>query len=951
MHKSILPFSLLLLLALTSLTTAQSAPVAPVDTFADYVKLQARVQAIAKKVRPAVVGVRMSRSSGSGCFISADGWVATAGHVTGTKPGTTCRIVMHGGKMLDAVTYGWHEQMDYGLIKADTKGVAVPFCKLGKSEDVVAGQWLVPMGHPLGPETGRDAVVRAGRCLLPENPRSMITMDAPVISGDSGGPVFDLKGEIIAINQSIQTNNVSINNVTPVKLYKEILNELKANKTWGNGGNPQWGSGLKQAAEGVPTGQDAKDYQAAINAYRAKKYKKSANLFDKVLADPKRPAGVFYNGACTYALYAKQLKGDAKEAMALKAVAAFRQSIENGWRDMDHAGSDADLDSLRDRDDFQEVMDYGRKAGMAPVLGLSVRSARGIRVDQVLPNSKAAKAGFTGGDIIEKVGKEKIQKATHWVKAVIETGLTEATPVKVKSSGKRKEIVVTVPPFGAKIFGQGGAKIVSLVQGGLAFNAGLKEKDVIVRVGETKIKSALDFANAMMLSDGNEEIDLEVRRGYAREVIKFSYSTGDEAIDDSGVLAREDWKQGENLLTLWEGKLGEQSKGSVFPVKQKGKQVAFATAISADGLLLTKASQIESGTDFVLLDGTKEFEAEIVARSDRYDVAMLKAKRSFKTFLEFKEKATEGFPEIGTMLASVDDDGKIFAHGFVALPPYDTDKIAGRPDPNSPFLGINARNAEDGGAEVTSVSAGMPAAKGGLEVGDVIVAMDGQEVKDWTSLIAMIKGRGNTETVTLTVKRGEKTEELSVTLVPRAKALGGSAPSKGTGKPELGIFGCRKHKEGGIEIGIVKSGTPAELAGINSGEQLLKIDGKELTKQRELDDAIKAREIGDKVTLTLLRDGAEVEIEIELSEQDAPPPPPGGGRPNVKGPINDRYTHFGKVVQHDGVTLPNQQGSPVFDLQGNLIGLNIARADRTRTFALPTERIVEILKELASKKH
>ncbi|MHC4841816.1 MAG: trypsin-like peptidase domain-containing protein, partial [Planctomycetota bacterium] len=659
MRKVLLPLSLLLLFVAHSVPTAQSAPTAPVDEFADLAKLQARIQAIAKKVRPAVVGVRMSRSSGSGCFISADGWVATAGHVSGTRAGTKCRIVMHGGKMLDAVTHGWHEQMDYGLIKADTKGEEVPFCKLGKSEDVVAGQWLIPMGHPLGPETGRDAVVRAGRCLLPENPRSMITTDAPVISGDSGGPVFDLKGEIIAINQSIQTNNVSINNVTPVKLYKEILEDLKADKTWGNGANPSWGSGMRAPAEGVPTGKDAKDYQGALKAYKNKNYKKSAELFDKVLANPKRPAGIFYNGACTYALHAEQLKGKEKEAMELKAIAAFRQSIENGWSDMDHAESDADLDPLRDRDDFQELMDIGRKAGMAPVLGLSVRSARGIRVDQVIPNSKADKAGFRAGDIIEKVGNEKIKKATDWVTHVVEKGLSEATPVKVKSGGKKKDLIVNVPPFGAKIFGQGGAKIVALTEGGLAFNAGLKEKDVIIRVGETKIRSALDFANAMMMADGNEEFELEVRRGYAREIIKFAYSTGDESINESGVLAREDWKQGDNLLKLWEDKLRKQTSGSVFPIKQKGKQVAFATAVSADGLMLTKASQIDSSTAFVLLDGTKEFKAEIAARNDRYDVALIKADRSFKNFVEFKEGATEGFPEIGTLLASVDDEGNV----------------------------------------------------------------------------------------------------------------------------------------------------------------------------------------------------------------------------------------------------------------------------------------------------
>ena len=127
------------------------------------------------------------------------------------------------------------------------------------------------------------------------------------------------------------------------------------------------------------------------------------------------------------------------------------------------------------------------------------------------------------------------------------------------------------------------------------------------------------------------------------------------------------------------------------------------------------------------------------------------------------------------------------------------------------------------------------------------------------------------------------------------------------------------------------------------------MDDKEITDQRSLDDIIKGHKIGDSVSIVVLRDGKETSMDIELAEEDAPPPPPGNGRPNVKGPINDRYTHMGKVIQHDGVVLPSQQGSPVFDLRGNLVGFNIARADRTRTFALSAREIAKILAELTAK--
>lgn len=933
---------LLLLALLVRTPDAQSAPGQPVKAMADLVALQKRVQQTAEKVRPAVVGIRMSGSSGSGCFISEDGWVSTAGHVSGSRPGTKCRVVLHGGDMLDAEVYGWHEALDYGLIKADTKGKKVPFCPLGDSTKVIAGEWLIAMGHPLGPEAGRDAVVRAGRCLAPDNGRGMIVMDAPVISGDSGGPVFNLAGEIIAINQSIQTNNVTINNVTPSVPYRDLLKDFKDKKGFGNANGPQWGSGTGKQAEGELKGDERRQYEEATKALQDRNLKRSCELFDALLKPEKRTADVLYNAGCAYSLYSATLKGKEAEDMAAKAVATLKRSTDAGWKDMAHAGTDPDLDPLRNRKDFKEWMDSGRKASLRPVLGMTVRFAAGLRVDEVIPNSLAAQAGLQADDIIERVGAAKIERATDWVEWAIEKGIREEDPIRLKRAGKRVDVKVSVPAFGARVFGQGGARIMELQEGGLAFNAGLRPNDVVIKVGDTRIEGTLDFANALMLASGNEEVILEVKRGFSRELIKFSYSTGDTG--GNGTLARDEWKQGDKLLAMWEKLVAEKSAGTVFPIRQKGKQVAFATVVRKDGLLVTKASQIDATEKFELMEGTTGFEATLVARNDRYDLAVIKVSKQFAREVAFKARPQE-VPPIGTLLSTVDAKGKSLAHGFVALPEYNTDKIVGEPDPNGPFMGLGAKDAAGGGAEVTSVTPGQPADKGGLKVGDVVKKVNGQEIADWASMLGIVQSRRPDETITLEVMRGGAAQELKVTLMPRAQALGQAAPSKGTGKPELGIGGA-KAKDGGAEIGFVRPGSPAELAGIASGEILLKIDDTAVTDQKSIDAVIGAKKIGDKVGLTLKRDGKEVKVEVELAEQDAPPPPPGGGRPNVKGPINDRYTHLGKVIQHDGVVLPSQQGSPVYDLDGNVIGLNIARADRTRTFALPAQRVSEVLEEL-----
>jgi S1-C subfamily serine protease len=950
MKRTHLPLLMLLLLAAVAFQgqpSAQSAPAQPVTSLEDFAALESRIQQVVELVRPAVVCLRMQGSSGSGTFISEDGWIATAGHVSGVRPGTNCRVILHGGETLEAVVYGWHERMDYGLVKADTQGRKVPYVEIGNSGELRPGQWLIAMGHPLGHEPGRDAVVRAGRCLTPENARSRVVVDAPVISGDSGGPVFDLGGRMVAINQSIQTNNVHINNVAPVDLFKELLPRLREGEGIGNAQGPQWGRGMREPEEGALNRQEMQTYMRALRALQERELRNATRLFDRIVDTDKRPGAVFYNAACAYSLYSAELSGDEKTEMQQKALTALGRAFENGFDDFEHAANDGDLDPIRELSAYQELIQKYRRFTQTPVIGMTVRSARGIRVVSVAPGSPAEAAGLEEGDIIERIGSRRLQSASDWISAVIEDGIDPNEDIRVRKRGRLTIIHLNLPSFGARVFGQAGARLVEVFEDSLAFNSGLRPDDIIEEVNGERVDGGFDFANMMLMSDANEESELTVRRGFSRELIKFSYSMGDLSDESpSGVLPGSDWKQGENLLTIWRDLTTERTGGAVFPIRQLGRQAAFATVVSADGYLITKASQIQDGHDFELLEGTNAFKAEIVARNDRYDIALLKVDRKFDRVVEFK-KAENGseFPPIGGMVASVDARGSAFAHGFIALPSYDSDRQIGPPDPNAPFMGINARDASGGGAEVTAVTDGAPAGRAGIRVGDVILRMNGQLVPDWTSLIAMIRGQQPDATVTLSVRRGEDTSDVQVTLMPRAQAMGQQPRARGTGRPELGIRQVRA-QETGVEITVINAGSPAELAGINTGETLLRIDDREITNQRDVNEAVSAKRIGDYVTVVLLRDDAEVLIEVQLAEEDAPPAPPAQGRPNVAGPVNARLSHFGAVIQHDGVVLPAQQGGPVIDLRGNVIGLNIARADRTHTFALLAHRVALVLEQL-----
>jgi len=193
--------------------------------------LQKRVQDCLKKVDKAVVGIQIGSSAGSGVIISADGYVLTAGHVSG-DPNRQASIIMPDGKRLRAKTLGWNKDIDSGLIKIEEKG-DFPHVDVGESKLLKKGQWVVSIGHPGGFQPGRAPVVRVGRIL--ERNASVIRTDCTLVGGDSGGPLFDLEGRVIGIHSRIGPL-LNLNYHVPVDTYRDTWDRLVSAEIWG--GNP-----------------------------------------------------------------------------------------------------------------------------------------------------------------------------------------------------------------------------------------------------------------------------------------------------------------------------------------------------------------------------------------------------------------------------------------------------------------------------------------------------------------------------------------------------------------------------------------------------------------------------------------------------------------------------------------------------------------------------------------
>ncbi|WP_197442432.1 S1C family serine protease [Lignipirellula cremea] len=198
---------------------------------ADLKAMQDRVHEVVKKVNETVVGVRVGSAQGSGVVISEDGFVLTAAHVNG-KPGRTVTFIFPDGSTRRGKTLGVNRGVDSGLMKISLKdGEKLQFAEQGDSTKVKIGQWVIAIGHPNGYQEGRQPVVRLGRVLTNRN--TVMSTDCTLVGGDSGGPLFNADGEVIAIHSRIGSP-LTANMHVPVNSFRDTWDRLAASEEWGS---------------------------------------------------------------------------------------------------------------------------------------------------------------------------------------------------------------------------------------------------------------------------------------------------------------------------------------------------------------------------------------------------------------------------------------------------------------------------------------------------------------------------------------------------------------------------------------------------------------------------------------------------------------------------------------------------------------------------------------------
>jgi serine protease Do len=363
------------------------------------------------------------QGQGSGFFVSADGYIVTNHHVV--DKAVKVEIVTDKGVTLDAKVIGTDAKTDPALIKVEGRG-DFPFVDLADSKPRV-GEWVVAMGNPfgLGGTVTAGIVSAHGRNIGAGPYDDFLQIDAPVNKGNSGGPTFNTRGEVVGVNTAIFSpsgGSVGIAFAVPADTVKAVVEQLKSNGRVERG----WLGVQVQAMTAEMA--DSLGLKAATGALVA----------EAQAGSPAAEAGLKSGDVITH--LDKARVEDGRDLARKVAGIGPNKSVDLTFvRDGKEQKVALKLGQLKDESVRKAAADGAGDKG-PPVLGLTIAPAakvegagdKGLAVLGVNANSKAAEIGFQEGDLILKAGNKEVSRPDDFKAAMSEA----------KAAGKKNVLVL-----------------------------------------------------------------------------------------------------------------------------------------------------------------------------------------------------------------------------------------------------------------------------------------------------------------------------------------------------------------------------------------------------------------------------------------------------------------------------------------------------------------------------
>ncbi|WP_417680171.1 Do family serine endopeptidase [Roseibium sp.] len=354
---------------------------------------------------------RYGMAQGSGFFITEDGYLVTNHHVI--DKGTEFTVIDDNGKEYSAKLVGADKRTDLALLKvdADKKFTYVKFA----DDAPQVGEWVVAIGNPfgLGGSVTAGIVSARGRDIGAGPYDDFIQIDAPVNRGNSGGPAFNMKGEVIGVNAAIYSpsgGNVGIAFAIPASTASDVIMDLEHGGKVVRG----WlGVQIQPVTDDIAESLDLEDTRGALVA--------------QVQDDSPAQAAGLKTGDTILAVDGKSIK-DPRELS--RVIAAYDPDTEvkvSLWRDGKEQDVEVKLGRLSDTTASADTPDSQIEPSKATLddLGLALTTAKeagmdgdGVVIADVDPDGPAAEKQLSQGDRILEVAGTKVSTPEDVAKAV-----------------------------------------------------------------------------------------------------------------------------------------------------------------------------------------------------------------------------------------------------------------------------------------------------------------------------------------------------------------------------------------------------------------------------------------------------------------------------------------------------------------------------------------------------
>jgi len=346
------------------------------------------------------------RSLGSGVIVDATGIALTNAHVV--EKATEIEVITLDGSKHKAKVVGADKKTDLAVLKLDDGKAQFKFARLGDSDRMQVGDWVIAVGSPFGLQaTVTAGIVSAKARNIGQGPfDDFIQTDAAINPGNSGGPLVNMQGEVIGINTAIVAGGSGIGFAIPSNMAKKIYTEINSKGRVTRG----WlGVSIQPLTPELAKSFSAKDTKGVL-------------ISDVIPDSPAAKAGLKPGDIL--------LEFDGKKVDAptdLQRTVGLAQPGQDAklkiWRDQNEKTIDLKIGEAPDEKEAQQ-----RPARATPSnLGLEVRpitpdlarqlnlkSTEGVIVARVEEASAAGEAGVQRGDVIREINRQKVRSMNDY---------------------------------------------------------------------------------------------------------------------------------------------------------------------------------------------------------------------------------------------------------------------------------------------------------------------------------------------------------------------------------------------------------------------------------------------------------------------------------------------------------------------------------------------------------